>query len=128
MYICQFSLCMKICTYTGTLAVIKKKKMKQEHEGMFEVIDSFAIRKRKQFYLIGKVIKGKIQENWFVNVPFNESLSMTVRINQIEEIEMSSENEKYTLLIVDCDDEAIDLFLALKIGLEYLPITIEGQD
>jgi len=95
---------------------------------MFEVIDSFAIRKREQFYLIGKVIKGKIQENWFVNVPFNESLSMTVRINQIEEIEMSSENEKYTLLIVDCDDEAIDLFLALKIGLEYLPITIEGQD
>jgi len=102
--------------------------MKQEHKGMFEVIDSFAIRKREQFYLIGKVIKGKIQENWFVNVPFNESLSMTVRINQIEEIEMSSENEKYTLLIVDCDDEAIDLFLALKIGLEYLLITIEGQD
>ena len=95
---------------------------------MFEVIDSFAIRNRKQFYLIGKVIKGKIQENWFVNVPFNESLSMTVRINQIEEIEMSSENEKYTLLIVDCDNEAIDLFLALKIGLEYLPITIKGQD
>ena len=95
---------------------------------MFEVIDSFAIRNREQFYLIGKVIKGKIQENWFVNVPFNESLSMTVRINEIEEIEMSSENEKYTLLIVDCDDESIDLFLALKIGLEYLPITIEGQD
>ena len=102
--------------------------MKQEHEGMFEVIDSFAIRNRKQFYLIGKMINGKVQENWFVNVPFNESLSMTVRINQIEEIEMSSENEKYTLLIVDCDNEAIDLFLALKIGLEYLPITIEGQD
>lgn len=100
--------------------------MKEKHEGMFEVIDSFGIRNRNQFYLIGKVIKGKIQENWFVNVPFNESLSMTVRINQIEEIEMSSDYEKYTLLIVDCDDEAIDLFLALKIRLEYLPITIKG--
>ena len=92
--------------------------MKQEHEGMFEVIDSFAIRNRKQFYLIGKLIQGKIQENLFVNVPFNESLSMTVRINQIEEIEMSSENEKYTLLIVDCDEEEIDMLLALKIGFE----------
>ncbi len=95
---------------------------------MFEVIDSFAIRNRNQYYLIGTVIKGKIQENWFVNVPLNESLSMTVRINQIEEIEMSSEDKKYTLLIVNCEEEAIDLFLALKIGLEYLPITIEGHD
>lgn len=102
--------------------------MKQKYEGMFEVMDSFAIRKRGQFYLIGKVIKGKIQENWFVNVPFNESLSMTIRISEIEEIEIASESEKSTLLIVDCEDDAIDLFLTLKIGLEYLPITIEGED
>lgn len=102
--------------------------MKQKYEGMFEVMDSFAIRKRGQFYLIGKVIKGKIQENWFVNVPFNESLSMIIRISEIEEIEIASESEKSTLLIVDCEDDAIDLFLTLKIGLEYLPITIEGED
>lgn len=103
--------------------------MKEEYEGMFEVIDSFVIRKRGQFYLIGKVIKGKIQKNWFVQVPFNESVSMTVQINEIEEIEMASRDGKYTLLIVDCEEDAIDLFLILKIGLEYLPITtVEGQD
>lgn len=102
--------------------------MKQEYDGMFEVIDSFVIRKRSQFYLIGKVIKGEIRENWFVNIPFNESLSMTVRINQIEEIEIASDNGKYILLIVDGEDEEVDLFLTLKISLECLPITIEGVD
>ena len=81
----------------------------KEEEGWFEVIESFAIRKRKQFYLIGKVTKGVIEEGWFVYVPFNPTIGMTIRINAIEEMEMSSEKENHTLLIVDCDDEAIDL-------------------
>ncbi|RKQ51766.1 hypothetical protein BXY85_2798 [Roseivirga pacifica] len=97
-------------------------------EGIFEVIDSFAIRKRKQFYLIGRLKKGRVQENWFVNIPFNSSLSMTVRITGIEEVEMASEKESHILLIVDCDDQAIDFYMALNVGLEYLPITIEGED
>jgi len=103
--------------------------MKPEvRQGLFEVIESFAIRQRKQFYLIGKIKEGQIEENWFVNIPFNSSLSMSVRINSIEKVEMASEKEPHTLLIVDCDDVGIDLFLALNIGLEYLPVTIEGED
>lgn len=103
--------------------------MKPEHrEGLFEVIDSFAIRNRKQFYLIGKIKEGQIEENWFVNIPFNSSLSMSVRINSIEKVEMASEKEPHTLLIVDCDDEAIDLYMGLNVGLEYLPVTIDGED
>ena len=97
-------------------------------EGMFEVIDSFAIRKRKQFYLIGKLTRGRVEENWFVNIPFNSSFAMTVRITKIEEVEMASEKEPHMLLIVDCDDDAIDFYMALNVGLEYLPITIKGED
>lgn len=100
----------------------------QEAQGIFEVIDSFAIRKRKQFYLIGRLKKGTIQEQWFVNIPFNESTAMAVRITGIEEIEMASEEKPHTLLIVDCDDEAIDFYMALNVGLEYLKVTIEGSD
>jgi tmRNA-binding protein len=99
-----------------------------DRQGLFEVIDSFAIRNRNQFYLIGKIKEGEIEENWFVNIPFNSSLSMLLKINCIEEIEMASEKEPYTLLIVDCDDEAIDLFMALIVGPEYLPVTINGED
>lgn len=99
-----------------------------DKQGVFEVIDSFAIRKRNQFYLIGKIIEGTIEENWFVHVPFNSTLAMTVRINKIEEIEMASEKEPHTLLIIDCDNESIDFFLSLKIELENLIVTIQGED
>ncbi len=97
-------------------------------QGQFEVIDSFAIRRRNEFYLIGQLKEGAVQEKWFVNVPFNKSLSMTVRISAIEDIEMSSEENKYKLLIVSGDNETIDLLLGLKISSEFLDITIEGED
>ena len=100
----------------------------KDKQGVFEVIDSFAIRKRNQFYLIGRIKEGEIKENWFVHVPFNSTLAMTVRITKIEEIELASEEKPHTLLIVDCDNKSIDLFLALKIGLENLFITIDGED
>ena len=97
-------------------------------QGQFEVIDSFAIRRRNEFYLIGLLKEGTVQEKWFVNVPFNKSLSMSVRITAIEDIEISSEENKYKLLIVSGDTETIDFLLELKIGSEYLDITIEGED
>ena len=97
-------------------------------QGQFEVIDSFAIRRKNEFYLIGQLKEGTVQEKWFVNVPFNKSLSMTVRIKAIEDIEISSEENKYKLLIVSGDNETIDLLLGLKIGSEIMDITIEGED
>lgn len=97
-------------------------------QGQFEVIDSFAIKRRNEFYLIGQLKEGTVQEKWFVNVPFNKSLSMTVRISTIEDVEISSENNKYKLLIISGDTETIDLLLGLNIGSEFLDITIEGED
>src|SRR5688572_2042647 len=97
-------------------------------QGQFEVIESFAIRRKNEFYLIGQLIEGTVQENWFINVPFNNSLSMTIRISAIEDVEISSEKRKYKLLVVLGDKETIDLLLGLKIGSEHLDITIEGED
>jgi hypothetical protein len=97
-------------------------------QGLFEVIDSFAIRRRNEFYLIGLLKEGTVNENWFVNVPFNNSLSLTVRIKSIEDVEISSEEQNYKLLIVSGDNESINLLLELNIGSEYLDITIEGKD
>lgn len=62
-------------------------------EGQFEVIDSFIIRRRNEFYLIGQMKEGTVQEQWFVNVPLNRGLSLTLRISKIEEIEITSERE-----------------------------------
>jgi tmRNA-binding protein len=100
----------------------------QIRQGQFEVIDSFAIRRRNEFYLIGKLIEGIAKENWFINVPFNKSFSLPIRIKAIEDVEISSEKNKYTLLIVDGDSESIDFLLRLKIELEHLKITAERED
>ncbi|HMQ49774.1 MAG TPA: hypothetical protein PKA00_20040 [Saprospiraceae bacterium] len=53
---------------------------------------------------------------------------MTVRFTAVEDVEISSEENKYKLLIVSGDTETIDVLLGLKIGSEYLGITIEGED
>lgn len=45
-----------------------------------------------------------------------------------EDIEISSENCKYKLLIVSGDTETIAFLLGLKIGSELLNITIERED
>jgi len=92
------------------------------------VIDSFAIRSREEFYLIGELKEGTAQEDWFVQVPLSGSLAFTVRINAIEQVEVSSETKPYTLLIVSADEEFLDLLLGLKIGNELLDISIEGED
>lgn len=98
-------------------------------EGQFEVIDSFVIRKRNEFFLIGEIKEGLAKENWFINVHLNAGLSVTVRISRIEEIELTSErNKNYTLIVVTGDRETLDLLLGLNIGSELLDITIEGQD
>lgn len=97
-------------------------------QGQFEVIDSFAIRRRNDFYLIGQLKEGILKENWFVNVPLSGSLSLTVRISAIEDIEISSEKKMYKLIIVKGDNETLDFLLGLKIGSDFLDITIEGSD
>ena len=95
-------------------------------EGNFEVIDSFAIKRRNEFYIIGEFTEGTARVNWFINVQLNSSLALTLRISSIEDVELSSENKSYKLLIVSGDEQTIDMLLSLNIGSESVNITIEG--
>ncbi|MBT1688578.1 hypothetical protein [Dawidia soli] len=96
-------------------------------EGQFDVIDSFAIRARNESYLIGLIRTGTVKEGWFLNIPLNGSLALTVRVSRIEEIEIAGEKGKiYTLLVVQGDDS--DLILDLNVGNETLAVTIDGMD
>ncbi len=97
-------------------------------KGKFKVIESFAIRTKKEFYLIGNLTEGQIRKKWFVYVVLSGSLSLTLRVSNIEEVEISGENEKYKFLTVSGDNETLNILLGLKIGNENLNITIEGND
>ena len=97
-------------------------------QGIFAVIDSFAIKSRNEFYLIGELTEGKIESMWFVNVPLNKSLSITVRIKSIEDIDFTNERGRYKLIIVNSDSESTELLLGLNIGSESVNITIDGEE
>ena len=97
-------------------------------EGLFEAIDSFVIRRKNEFYLIGRIKEGVAKKTWFINVPLSGSLAITLRISEIEEVEFTSESDKYILLVVGGDNETLDLLMGLHIGSELLNITIDGED
>jgi len=102
--------------------------MIKSHQALFEVIESFAIAGRNEFYLIGQLKEGTIEANWFINISFNSSLAMGVRIKSVEEIEMASDRSKYILIVVAADSELLDLLLGLGVGGELVTVTIAGED
>ena len=98
-------------------------------KGEFNVIESFAIRSRQEFYMIGSLIDGIIENGWYANIALNKGLSLTLKISKIEEVEMSGGGEKYLLITVDAiDDFTLNLALGLRISLENILITENGKD
>jgi len=97
-------------------------------QGVFSVIDSFAIKSRNEFYLIGELTEGEIKPTWSVNIPLNKSLNVTLKIKSIEDIDFTQEQDRYKLIIVDSDSESTEVLLGLNIGSEKLNITADGED
>lgn len=103
--------------------------MRKKEDAKFKAIESFGIKRRKEFYIIGELIEGEVKVNWFIRIPFNSTLSMTVRIKEIEEVEIAGEDKKYMLLITSTEiDDAFDFMLGMNIGNENLIISEEGED
>jgi hypothetical protein len=96
--------------------------------GRFQAIDSFAIRRRNEFYIIGTLEDGEIQAQWFADISINSSFAIPLRITQVETVEITNEKREYQLLIIAADSDIIDLLLGLNIGLEPIMISIEGED
>ncbi len=102
--------------------------MRKLKRGTFQAIDSFAIRKRNEFYLIGELLEGDMHKNWFVNIPLNSKMNMACRITEIEEIETSQNEKIYNLLVVSVEEEEeIDFLLSMNIGNEPLEIAIADR-
>lgn len=100
-----------------------------ENQGQFRAIESFAIKRKNQFLIIGQLLEGTIKPNWFVKIPFNSSTFLTLRISEIEEVEIAGDQAKYILLVSYFEDEeAVDLILGMNIGNEKLAVSIEGKD
>lgn len=96
--------------------------------GIFMVIESFTIRRRKEFYLIGTLKEGTVKEDWFANIQLNSTLAMSIRISTIEEVEMNRDATKYLLLICTYEEDFLDILMAMDIRNETVNITVDGED
>jgi hypothetical protein len=97
-------------------------------EGVFSVIDSFAIKSRNEFYIIGEMSEGEVKSTWFANIPLNKSLNITLRIKSVEDVDFTNERNRYKLIIIDSDPGSTELLLGLNIGSESISITFDGED
>lgn len=100
-------------------------------QATFHAIESFIIKRKNEMYVIGEVIEGSFEKNWFLRIPMNSSIDFTLRITEIEEIELNSEYKVYTLIIISTQstepDDADMLFRIAGIGNERLYITKNGE-
>ncbi|GAB3303355.1 hypothetical protein [Hymenobacter tenuis] len=97
-------------------------------QGTFEVIDSFAIPQRKEFYLIGLVKEALIQAGWYAHISLNGFTTLTIRIERIEYVLMKA-REEYKMLVIKAEEEdSMDVLLGLNIGLESVIISTEGSE
>ncbi|TGE27386.1 hypothetical protein [Hymenobacter metallicola] len=103
-----------------------KRHTADTDRGLFQAIDSFAIKRRGEFYIVGQLIEGEVQEQWCANIALSATLAVSLTIKQIETIDMAGESPSYQLLIVAADAEEISLLLALKIGFEPIVISTQG--
>ncbi|WP_092767584.1 hypothetical protein [Hymenobacter actinosclerus] len=96
-------------------------------KGAFDVIDSFAILRRNEFYLIGRLTEGEMQAGWYAHVTLNGSLVLTLKIERIEHILMTAQ-EEHSMLVVSAEEDDVNFLLGLNIGLEPVIISTEGAE
>lgn len=100
----------------------------KDYVGKFEVFDSFFINKRKQFYLLGEMSEGELKENYYIQIQLNGSMTLSCKIDEVDEVEFAVSGEVYKLIIINCDEEKLELLGALRVGSEIVYITSTGED
>jgi hypothetical protein len=97
--------------------------------GTFRVISSFTIRRKKEFYLIGELLEGSLDENNYINIVLNSSLSISMKISSLENIEVSNDIKTYQLIVIESlEDEMNDILFHQNVENENIHITLRGEE
>jgi hypothetical protein len=97
--------------------------------GTFRVISSFTIRRKKEFYLIGELLEGSLDKNNYINIVLNSSLSISMKISSLENIEVSNDIKTYQLIVIESlEDEMNDILFHQNVENENIHITLSGEE
>ena len=89
----------------------------KDKAGTFRVINSFTVRRKKEFYLIGELLEGNVNVSNYINIILNSTLAMSARISSIEDVEIANDSKIYQLIVIESKEDEINdiLFLYIKI-------------
>ncbi|ANF51504.1 hypothetical protein A0O34_13760 [Chryseobacterium glaciei] len=97
--------------------------------GTFRVISSFTIRRKKEFYLIGELLEGSLNENNYINIILNSSLAISAKISSLENVDVANDSKTYQLIIIESlDDEMNDILFHQNVESENVYITLSGEE
>jgi len=96
--------------------------------GQFQIVNSFAIRAKEEFYLIGNLVKGAVQVEWFANVQISPTLILNLRIKQLEMAEVYGDESPYVILIATANFKQVDQLISVDLNSKSIAITVEGED
>jgi hypothetical protein len=97
--------------------------------GAFRVISSFTIRRKKEFYLIGELLEGSLNEDHYINIVLNSSLVLSAKISSLENVEVANDPKIYQLIIIKSkEDEMNDILFCQNVESEIVYITLSGED
>ncbi len=112
--------------------VMWKRRMKTDDPdllGKLNALESFLISPDNQYGIIGDMVDGTVRPGAYAHIPLNSTLSLTVRIDEVKEIQLSDEQGQHKLLLFNQPDQELNDFLhAMNVGNEFIEIRISGED
>jgi len=97
--------------------------------GRLQAVESFLISPDNQYGIIGDMIDGVVRPGAYAHIHLNSMLSLTARIDEVKEIQLSGEQGHHKLLLFkEPDEDLIGILYAMNVGNETIEIRISVED
>jgi hypothetical protein len=102
--------------------------MSKKKEGKFQVLKSVVVSEQNEFHLFGKLREGNLAAGWFINIPLNAAISVTIRVTSCEEVETPEDGKKYTLLTIPTEADMLAIFAQVNLEKVYCAVSADGEN
>ncbi len=102
--------------------------MSKKKEGKFQVLKTVVVGEKNELHLLGKLREGNLAADWYINIPLNAAISVTIRITSCEEVETPEDGKKYTLLTIATEADMLAIFGQVNLEKVYCLVSADGEN
>ncbi|MGL4599330.1 MAG: hypothetical protein ACRCYO_17540 [Bacteroidia bacterium] len=102
--------------------------MSKKKQGKFQVISSLVVHEKNEFHVVGKLKEGLLKDGWYITIPLNAAISLTIRITQVLEVGVAGNEHKNTLLVVASEADMLAIFEAANLKNVECQISADGEN